>query len=338
MKKTFLSIFFIIGLIGLLVGWYFFLRSNTSFEENKKYLYIHSGSNYEELLTQCKESTLIERFGDFKQMADWMDLETHVHPGKYAIQSGMSSYAMVRMLRGGKQEAVKVVINKLRTPEDFYAKLDGYLEPDSISFARYFQSPEFLQPFHLDTQKIQCLILPNTYSMFWNSSVEKVAEKLSREYDKFWSEERRAKARKLGLQLWEVTTLASIVEEETLKKEDKPKIASTYLNRLKIGMPLQADPTLKYGIRNFGLRRILRVHTQISSSYNTYTNRGLPPGPICTPSAESVDAVLNAPTTNYLFFCAREDFSGYSNFAATLQEHEINAQNYQAALNARGIK
>lgn len=320
------------------LGWFFFLRSNTSFSEEKRYLYIPTGATYQELLDQCEQSHLLERFSDFKQMAERLGLASHVHAGKYAIQRGMSNYDIIKMLRGGRQEVVKVVINKLRTPQDIFSKLHSYLEPDSEAFASYFQSPEFLSPFHLDSNKIQCLIRPNTYAMFWNSSVEKVAEKLTKEYHKFWNEERVSKANHLGLQPWEVVTLASIVEEETLKKEDKPKIASTYLNRLKVGMPLQADPTLKYGIRSFGLKRILSVHTQIASPYNTYRNRGLPPGPICTPSQESVESVLNAPTTDYLFFCAREDFSGYSNFASTLAEHEINARKYQAALNARGIK
>ncbi|HPI54989.1 MAG TPA: endolytic transglycosylase MltG, partial [Chitinophagaceae bacterium] len=163
-------------------------------------------------------------------------------------------------------------------------------------------------------------------------------DKIGRNYLKFWTAERKAKAAKQSMTQAQIITLASIVEEETNIPEDKLKIASTYMNRIHLGMPLQADPTLKFAVNDFTLRRLLTVHTQVNSPYNTYVHAGLPPGPICTPSMKTIDAVLDAPKTTYLYFCAREDFKGYSNFASTYAEHQQNARRYQAALNARGIK
>jgi Predicted periplasmic solute-binding protein len=226
----------------------------------------------------------------------------------------------------------------LRTKNQIIRKLAAYLEPDSTDFAILFNNLDYLKQWQLDTNQVQALIMPNTYEFYWNTSAHNAIEKIAKSYKSFWNSERKAKAEKLNLQPSQISILASIVEEETNKQDEKPIIAGVYLNRLRINMPLCADPTVKFAVGDFGLKRILQIHTSTQSPYNTYVNTGLPPGPICTPSVESLDAVLNAQEHTYLFFCAKEDFSGYHNFATTYAQHLLNAKRYQQALNDRNIK
>lgn len=336
-KKWILAILLVLLFVAG-AAYYYFFSSNTAFPGEKKFLYIPTGATYAQILDSIKQNNLLRNFSKFESMAQRMNLHEHIHPGRYAIEKGASNYHIIKKLRSGTQDPVKLVINKWRTNRDLIRRLDTPLEADSVQLRQVLFAPDFLQQYGLDTQQLQCLIMPNTYEVYWNSEAKTVVEKLAKYHQQFWNTKRLKQAQKLGYTKSEICTIASIVDEETLKKEDKFKIASTYLNRLKIGMPLQADPTLKFALGNFALRRILRVHTTVVSPYNTYTQRGLPPGPICSPMEETIDAVLNAPQTNYLYFCAREDFSGYSNFASNLQEHEANAKRYQQALNARGIR
>lgn len=340
MKKKSVFIYLILLLVVVASSYLYwkYFSSNTAFSENKKYFYVSTGSDYQKLLSGLDSGGYLENRASFERMAQSMGLPSSIHPGKYAIQQGMSNYAIVRMLRSGAQEPVKLVITKLRTNRDILRKLALPLEADTNDFKAVVYNPTWLDSLGIDSNQLQCVVMPNTYEVYWNTPASKVMEKITKYQARFWNETRVQKAKKLGYTKAQIMTIASIVDEETLKKEDKYKIASTYLNRLRIGMPLQADPTLKFGLNNFGLKRILKVHTQIPTAYNTYLNKGLPPGPICTPMEETIDAVLDAPTTTYLYFCAREDFSGYSNFAATLSEHEENARRYQKALNERGIK
>jgi UPF0755 protein len=201
-----------------------------------------------------------------------------------------------------------------------------------------FSDSTFLKDYGIGVSQIQVLFMPNTYELYWNTSPEKVISKIAKSHQQFWNAERKSKARQLNLSIPDIITIASIVEEETNKHDEKPRIASVYLNRLKIGMKLGADPTVKFAVGDCALRRILNIHTQKVSPYNTYMVAGLPPGPICTPGKESIEAILNHEETNYLFFCAKEDFSGYHNFASSYNEHLENARRYQQALNQRNIK
>ncbi|KXK42755.1 MAG: aminodeoxychorismate lyase [Bacteroidetes bacterium OLB11] len=267
-----------------------------------------------------------------------MSLPKNIHAGRYEIKKGMGNFEIVKMLKQGHQSPVKLVINKLRTKEDIINKLSSQLEPDTDKWKSLFIDTQFLQENKIDSNQIQVLILPNTYQVYWNTPPKKVFEKLTAYTNKFWNETRIAKAKQLNLTPVQVSIIASIVEEETNKNDEKPNIASVYINRYKKGMKLEADPTVKFAIGNFSLKRILNVHLKYESPYNTYFKIGLPPGPICTPSEKSIDAVLNAAETNYLFFCAKEDFSGYHNFASTYSEHLVNAKKFQNALNQRGIK
>lgn len=335
------SLLFIVLLIALVIGGYFYLKlfkSNTGSFAGKKYIYVRTGSDYTQLIQQLKDSQFVSDIQSFESAAGMFNLPSSIHPGRYEIEPGMGNYTLISMLKKGRQKPVKLVINKLRTKGDIIRKLSTQLEADSQELKRLFSDTSFLKTWNLDTNQIQCLVMPATYEFYWNTHAAKAVEKIAKAHEQFWTAERREKAAKLKLSIPQVITIASIVEEETNKNDEKAKIASVYLNRYRIGMKLGADPTVKFAVGDFSLRRILNVHTQFPSPYNTYFTNGLPPGPICTPSSKSIEAVLNPDTTPFIFFCAKEDFSGYHNFATSYAEHMANARRYQDALNKRGIK
>jgi UPF0755 protein len=248
----------------------------------------------------------------------------------------MSQLRVLEMLIKGKQEPVRFVINKFRTKEDFARYAGRLLECDSAEVAHFLMSVDSMGRFGHDTLTAMSLVIPNTYEIYWNTDAGSLIRRMSVEHDRFWTAERKEKANRLGLTPVEVYTMASIIEEESTKKKDKPLIASVYVNRIEKGMTLSADPTLKYALRDFGLKRIRFKHIDAAgnSPFNTYRVKGLPPGPICTPSQETIDAVLDAPKTTYLFFCARPDFSGYHDFASDELQHMANARAYQRALDS----
>lgn len=260
-------------------------------------------------------------------------------PGRYKFKDGLSLYQLIKVLRSGEQPDVKIVIIKERTKELFAGKMgEGKkfdVAVDSLEMINYLNNSDSLKKYGLDTSNVMSVIMPYTYNVKWNSSPDKIFQQFYTAYKKFWTTERKAKADNLHLTPLEVITLASIVEEETNKKADKYNIASTYLNRIETGMKLQADPTVKFAMRNFALKRILGVHLQTVSPYNTYMYAGLPPGPICTPSAETIDAVLDAPATDYLFFVASYKFDGSSIFTSNLNDHVKYARLYQQELTRR---
>lgn len=333
--------FIIIGLIGIAIGIYLYFLlfgSNTGTFSKKDFLYIPTGSNYDTVLQRLKKGNFIRNIRSFDKMAKRLNYPQVIKAGKYQIKPGMGNLTIVQLLKQGKQTPVKVVLNKLRTEDDIIRKICSNLEITPLELKALFRDSSFLQQYQIDSQQIQVIIVPDTYQFYWNTPPKKVIEKIARNYRKFWTDERKQKAAKFNLSIPEIVTLASIVEEETNKASDKPLIASTYLNRLKTGMPLQADPTLKFAVGDFTIKRLLHKHTQFPSTYNTYLNRGLPPGPICTPYEATIDSTLNAPVTDYLYFCASETFDGSSNFAATYAQHQENAKKYQRALNDRGIR
>ncbi len=260
-------------------------------------------------------------------------------PGRYKLSTGMNLFKLVRMLRAGNQAEVKMVIIKERTPESLAAKFGPSkkydFECDSLQLIALLKNNDSLARYGADTNTVMALILPYTYSLKWNSGPDKIFRQWITAYRKFWTAERKVKADSLHLSQLEVSTLASIVEEETNRAEDKYNIASTYLNRLRTGMKLQADPTIKFALKDFGLKRITGTHLQVVSPYNTYLNAGLPPGPICTPSPETIDAVLNAPKTDYLYFVASDKFDGSSVFTTNYADHLKYARLYQQELTRR---
>lgn len=337
-KKNLFFLLALIGVIGMVWAYVRYFKPNVVDFTGKKYLYIRTGSDWKEVIDSLNSHHLLIDENSFNDMAVTMGVDKQVHPGRYALEPGMSNYSLLKLLRSGVQSPVKLTLNKLRTKEQIIHKLSSQLEPDSAAFARLFSDSTFLNSYGIGASQIQVLFMPNTYELYWNTSSEKVISKIAKSHQQFWNAERKARAKQLNLSIPDIITLASIVEEETNKHDEKPRIASVYLNRLKIGMKLGADPTVKFAVGDFTLRRILNIHTQKASPYNTYQVAGLPPGPICTPGKESIEAVLNHEETKYLFFCAKEDFSGYHNFASTYNEHLENARRYQQALNQRNIK
>lgn len=332
MKRILSYLFLIILLATAFCAWQIF--GPTIQNPDNKFLYIKTGSNFQDVKKELLENRFISGTFWFDQVASYVDYPDKVKAGKYKITDGMSLYHLVKILRSGRQTPVNLVITKLRTKEDLAEKIGSRFECDSVSVIDFLNNDDSLSQFGVDTNTVLTDVIPNTYTYFWNTSIENILKKLHAEEQEFWNNSRVEKAKNLGLTPKQVYTLASIVEEETNKQDDKGKIASVYINRLRKGMKLAADPTVKFAMRDFNLKRIYHKYLDFESPYNTYLNTGLPPGPICTPSIKTIDAVLDAPSTDYLFFVARADFSGYSNFSSNYREHQVYAKAYQEALDS----
>ena len=312
--------------------------------------YLLTGAPAEGLIKMRKGST-IESIRDSIQahvevnygervatMLSLMGADVESREGAFRITQGMSPFTAARYIKNGAQSGVRFTFNNVRTldewtqrwGETFMAGTDAMRQAltDSALCAKYGKTP----------QTIACLLMPDTYEFYWNITPEKMLDRMHDYYDEFWTSERKAKAQRLGLTPDEVATVASIVEEETVKADERGKVARLYLNRYQQGMRLQADPTVKFAIGDFSIKRITVAMTQLQSPYNTYRVNGLPPGPIRLPEKSTIDAVLNAPEHDYLYMCARPDFSGYHDFTRDYASHLDNAHRYQAALNSRGIK
>lgn len=322
----------IVVLVGAFIAWRMF-SGDTGFDEDKKALYIKTGSNFSKVQGQLQRGGFIKHTGTFVKLASVLRYnDASIKPGKYIIDKGSSLYDIIQLLKSGRQTPITLAINKLRTKEDLIKKLSENFECESDIIINFINSNDSLKPYGVDTSNVISLVMPGTYYILWNAPFIKIFETIYNGHEQFWTNERREKAGKLGFTKQQVYTLASIVEEETNKEEDKGKIASVYINRLNTNMALGADPTIKFALRDFSLRRIYEKHLFVKSPYNTYQNKGLPPGPISTANKTTIDAVLNAPVTNYLFFVAKPSFDGYSNFAATYEEHLRYAKAYQQAL------
>jgi UPF0755 protein len=332
-KIVFVSLFAGV-LVGLFIGWRFFM-GNTRFTEKSKFLYIRTGhANYGEVYQSIADSNFINNPSAFNFVAKQMDVATKLRPGKYEIKKGMSLYEIAKMLRNGRQSPVNLVITKLRTKEQLAGMIGRRFECDSLSMIRFLTNTDSLKEFKLDSNTVMTAVFPNTYTYLWNTTPGTIFSKLYAEYEKVWTPERKQLAQQRGLTPATAYTLASIIEEETTLKEDKGKMASVYMNRINKGIRLGADPTVKFALRDFSLKRIYEKHTSVESPYNTYRNFGLPPGPICTPSLETVDEVLHSPPTNYLFFVAKSDFSQRHVFTESYAEHLKYAKEYHKALDS----
>jgi len=336
-KRIFTAVFLVILAVGAFAA-YFIFGANAFFNEDKKAIFIKTGSNFEDVERVLANGQVVSNTKTFRWFAKLNNYDQNIKPGKYVFEKGASLYTILKTLKSGKQAPVKLIITKLRTNQDLANKLSSNFESDSTAVAALFSSNDSLKQFDLDTNTAMTMIIPNTYTFYWTTPVSKVIRRLQDEQQKFWNEDRQKKAAALGLTYRQVYTLASIVEEETNKEEDKGKIASVYLNRIQKGMNLGADPTVKFALKDFGLKRIYQKHLLVESPYNTYRNAGLPPGPICTPSIKTIDAVLNAPATSYLYFVAKPELDGYSNFATTYDEHLKYARAYQQALDTLMMK
>jgi UPF0755 protein len=311
---------------------YLILGPGTDFEASTHDVYIHTGMNYQELDSMLRKDKVIEHPVLFKWLANRISYPLNMKAGKYEIRKKSSLLNILKMLKNGRQIPVNLVITKLRTREDLAALIGRKFECDSAQFMRYMNNTDTLGYYGLDTNTFMTMVFPNTYTYFWNTSASRIFKKMEVAAQAYWTPARLQEASSRGLNRITAYILASIVEEETTRKDDKPKIASVYLNRMRSGMRLSADPTVKFALRRFELKRVYEKYLLVQSPYNTYMNAGLPPGPICTPSQESLEAVLNAPVTRYLYFVAKPDFSGYSNFAETFPEHLKFAKEYQKSL------
>ncbi len=301
-------------------------------------VYVPTGSDYQDLKKILYKNGLIIHRKNFEWLAEKKQLDTHVKPGRYIIKNGMSNLDLVNMLRAGEQVPVKVIFNNVRDIYQLAGKVGKQIEADSADIVKLLTDSAYLAKMGVKPIYASTLFIPNTYEFWWNTDADGFIKRMYKEYNKFWTPERRKKAEEMGMTREEVITLASIVEKETNKDDEKPKIAGVYVNRLKKGWRLQADPTLVYAWGDYSIKRVLNKHKLIDSPYNTYQHLGLPPGPICIPSIASIDAVLNYDKTNYLFFCAKDDFSGYHVFAKTNRQHQKNAKKYQKALDQLKVK
>ena len=330
----------IVFITTLLASWFLF-GPTTGFSEENTTLFIYSkNANKKTVLDDLTTKKIITSTALFEICAGQLNYWEHIQPGKYIIPKGSSIFYILKKLRYGRQNAVNLVINKFRTKEAFAKFISKNLEPDSVNVIEFLNNADSLKSFDADTTNVFTIIIPDSYSCYWNLSVGSLMRKMYANHQQFWNSERIVKAEKIGLSAKEVYILSSIIEEESNKNEDKPIIASVYLNRLRKNMRLAADPTIKFSLRNFGLKRIMEKHIKVSASspYNTYTHYGLPPGPICIPQVKTIDAVLNAANTDYLFFCAKPDFSGLHNFASNEKDHFSNARIYRKFLDSLLIK
>ncbi|MEA3447988.1 MAG: endolytic transglycosylase MltG [Bacteroidota bacterium] len=331
-----LAIIIVLGALGY--KYYRYIYSpNTNLPANKQsvYIYIPSDANYKHV--QSKIAPYLNTTESFYWVAEKKQYPSFIKPGRYKIKKGMNNNEIINMLRVGEQAPVHVSFISLRTLNILAGKVASYLEPDSADFADFFHHDTVPASYGFDDYTFPCMFLPNTYQFLWNTSPNAFCERMKKEYHRFWNQSRIQKADKTGLSPTEISTLASIVEQESKKEDEKPRIAGVYINRLQKGMHLQADPTLIYATGNFFTQRVLNKHKKIDSPYNTYLYPGLPPGPICLPSISSIDAVLNFEKHDYLFFCAKPDISGYHNFAKTYAQHRQYAREYRQFLNNNKI-
>ena len=320
------------------IGYYLLYSPNFKSTETK-YVYIYEDNkNFEVLCEDLRDLAGCANIKLFKILANFRNYPENMKSGRYAVEPKMDNNTLLNRLRRGQQSPVRLTFNNIRLLSNLSDRLSEQLMIGNDELFSLIGDESYCESLGFDTQTIKTMFIPNTYEVYWNIQADKLIERLKREYDAFWTAERQKKAENIRLSSIEVSILASIVEEETAVPNEYPVVAGLYLNRLYKNMPLQADPTVKYAVGDFTLKRILNIHLEVESPYNTYLNTGLPPGPIRIPSIRSIDAVLNYTQHNYLYMCAKEDFSGRHNFAVTLREHNNNANNYHAELNRRGIK
>ncbi|TDG35796.1 endolytic transglycosylase MltG [Pedobacter changchengzhani] len=337
-KKTVLAVV----AIGLLVIGYFGYRTyNTYLSPNvsgsEKYLYIKTGSSINDLFASLEKKNLLKDVESFKTAASKMKLASSLKPGRYALKTSYGNRVLINMIKSGNQEAVKLKIHNIRKKENFAAYLAQNLEVDSLSFITAIDSLQLISKYGFNQDNIYAMFIPNTYEVNWNTQPVVFMDRMHKEYEKFWNAERKQKAASLNLTPIQVDILASIVDAEALYDKEMPIIAGLYLNRLNKGILLQADPTVIFANDDFTVKRVTGKLLQIQSLYNTYKYAGLPPGPIMMPSINAIDAVLNREQNDYIYMCAKDDFSGYHNFASTKEQHSINAKKYREALNKRNI-
>lgn len=330
----------IVFVIALIVGWIGYQAfMGPSIATDEEYFFVKMDEPYESVISRIESEGVVKNPTYFKYVAKAMDLEgTGIKAGRYKLSKDLNNRRFIGNLRAGYQDAVKFRFQNVRLKEDFAGLLGKSFEADSLAFLNLINDEKLAEQYGFTKDNFFSMFIPNTYEIYWNTKPEEIIDRFSKEYNKFWTAERKAKADSLGMTTQEVSSLASIVKGEALHVDEMPKIAGLYLNRLKKGMLLEADPTVIFANNDFTIRRVLNRHLTIDNPYNTYRYKGVPPGPIMMPSIASIDAVLNYDHHPYIYMCAKDDFSGYHLFAETFSEHLVNARKFQKALDERNIK
>ena len=342
-KKILLAIVF----IGLAIAAYFayyvyeaMFVSNTNFNNDVAYIYVPTNGTYADVREQLEP--LLKDIDKFDALAEQKKYVSNIKAGRYAIKKGMNNNDIINSIRS-KNLPLTLSFNNQESLAKLAGRVSAQIEADSISLLNVMKDGDFLNSHGFNEATSLGMYIPNSYEFFWNTSAEQFRDRMLTEYNRFWNDNRKAKAKNLNLNQNQVIALASIVHEESKAADEQPRIAGVYLNRLRIGMPLQADPTLKFAAyklpqyKNTVIKRVLNVHKEIESPYNTYKNLGLPPGLIAMPDITAIDAVLNYEKHDYLYFAADAKRLGYHKFAKTLAQHNVNARAYQQYLSSQGI-
>ncbi len=340
-KKYFIAIFLVVFTM-MLSSFAFYTYQiiytpNVLIEQEDRYFAIPKGTTFKQLQNKLAEERIVNDLVSFSFLAKLKDLDTNVKNGMYLIKGDMTNIELINLLRSGAQTPVSMTFSNARLLSQLPKSLTNSLEIDSAHLAPLLLNDTTATYYGFSKETFISMFIPNTYEVYWTLTPKGLLDRMKQEYDRFWTEDRKQKAEQLGMTQMEVSTLASIVQGETNKMDEAPAIAGVYINRLKRRIPLQADPTLVFAIGDFSIRRILNKDKEFDSPYNTYKHYGLPPGPINMPSIPALEAVLNYESHNYLYFCAKADFSGYHAFAKTLREHNVNARKFQRALNLERI-
>jgi UPF0755 protein len=341
MKKKqiiyFLSVTGILTLVVLIVIYKnLFGPAIRTINENQIIL-IPTGSSYSQVLDTIEANLLVENMRILDWFAKKKNYPDLIRPGRYLITGDLGYNGLINLLRSGRQAPVDITFNNVRTLNQIAGKIGKYIEADSSQIIRFLSDDSNFSSDGFKKENIIALFIPNTYELYWNTDAGELYSRMLKEYRLFWNDKRLAKSKDIGLNPIEVSIIASIIDDEVVKAEEKPRIAGVYLNRLKRGIPLQACPTIKFAMNDFTITRVLYKHLEFESPYNTYKYSGFPPGPIGCPSVEGIEAVLNAEKHDYIFFAAKADFSGYHNFSRTLSEHNRYAAIYQKELDKRKI-
>ena len=329
----FIIIFFAIAFIlAALRGYQLYLYIFNENVKTEQALIIPDNATYNQVVDSLQANDILLNYKAFHWVSKKKSYQEAVKPGRYLLRIGMNTNQIVNKLRAGEQDPVNVTFNNARFKEEMAGKVSRYIQADSLSILELFNDTAQIEEWGFTPETYKAMFIPNTYQFYWTTDANEFAARMKKEFDRYWNASRREKAAAIGLTPVEVTTLASIVQEETAKNDELTRVAGLYINRLKRGMLLQADPTVRFAVGDFSLRRILNIHLETDSPYNTYKYAGLPPGPVNFPEVSAIEAVLNHEEHKFLYMAAREDFSGYHNFASTLAEHNRNANRYRAAL------
>jgi len=338
-KKIFIIIAVIIVLVLGFVTVFFYLRYfSPNVTGKQEYLYIRTGATYPDVYKTIQDQGIVKDPASFNAAAAGMHYINRVKPGRYHLHEGMTNRRLINMLASGAQEAVELSFHNLRQKTDFAGFVSKKLEADSASIIHLLDSTQFIEKFGFNMDNVYVIFIPNTYQVYWNTSPEKFFKRMYANYEKYWTPERKQQAAAINLSPIQVSILASIVDAEALHDDEMPTIAGLYLNRLQKGMKLESDPTLIFALQDFTIKRVLNRDKAVISPYNTYLHTGLPPGPIMMPSENALNAVLGYKKSDYLYMCAKADFSGYHAFASNITDHNNNARKWREALDARKIK